>query len=233
MDEGTDGAGLRSIPARAGEPPPSNARRRRSKVYPRPCGGTWPKTTRRRPCRGLSPPVRGNHIDHRGRLRGRRHRVYPRPCGGTTSTIRQIVAPSGLSPPVRGNPWECHATPSLQGSIPARAGEPSPPPSASPGPSVYPRPCGGTPKGARACPYLRGLSPPVRGNHLPSGLISARGRSIPARAGEPANWQLLSGQLEVYPRPCGGTQSPLDPDFVSGGLSPPVRGNRAVVFSSA
>ena len=60
MDEGTDGAGLRSIPARAGEPCERCEPGQWPAVYPRPCGGTSTILTPVGPMVGLSPPVRGN-----------------------------------------------------------------------------------------------------------------------------------------------------------------------------
>ena len=90
-----------SIPAYAGEPPPTPASPRESRVYPRVCGGTpvsaWPSA----PHCGLSPRMRGNPTKARRhgyclrsipayagepghRMRLQLHsRVYPRVCGGT------------------------------------------------------------------------------------------------------------------------------------------------------
>ena len=51
---------IRSIPARAGEPPETDSPRRASKVYPRACGGTSPSSRKPLSSRGLSPRVRGN-----------------------------------------------------------------------------------------------------------------------------------------------------------------------------
>ena len=91
----------RSIPACAGEPPPTCETPRSPEVYPRVCGGTSMMTEISRCERGLSPRVRGNHGNHtcpsgasgsipacagEPRLGGRGaagRRVYPRVCGGT------------------------------------------------------------------------------------------------------------------------------------------------------
>ncbi len=51
-------------------------------------------------------------------------------------------------------------------------------------------------------------------------------RSIPARAGEPAHWNLWRRHSEVYPRACGGTAQVDDQLPRLLGLSPRVRGNR-------
>ena len=49
-----------SIPARAGEPPRTQPRRRKHEVYPRACGGTFSTAAPIAGCMGLSPRVRGN-----------------------------------------------------------------------------------------------------------------------------------------------------------------------------
>ncbi len=110
-------------------------------------------------------------------------------------------------------------------SIPARAGEPRPRPTAARRSAVYPRPCGGTTVATWCGSFFGGLSPPVRGNpggwRGPAAVLG----SIPARAGEPHDAPLGLSRLRVYPRPCGGTAFARASNPVSGGLSPPVRGN--------
>ena len=138
--------GQRSIPARAGEPPARGRRARPGRVYPRACGGTMPRTAAASNCRGLSPRVRGNQLamiqpptDVRSipARAGEPRRcfrvqlqpgVYPRACGGTASCKDPVVVQQpviGLSPRVRGNPAGGSTTVILDGSIPARAGEPA------------------------------------------------------------------------------------------------------------
>ena len=131
-----------SIPARAGEPPDSPGATPPPWVYPRPCGGTSSTDTVNLACKGLSPPVRGNPEKPRQTetlsrsiparagepppdgcpriIKG----VYPRPCGGTATSESQATKHPGLSPPVRGNHIKAALNFDLQGSIPARAGEP-------------------------------------------------------------------------------------------------------------
>ena len=172
----------RSIPAHAGEPRRAGRRRAVRSVYPRPRGGTnatWIDCPR---LYGLSPPTRGNLAhDASGRVwRGSipahagepahapdQHcprTVYPRPRGGTSRMSDADIRAQGLSPPTRGNPPRRARTIPSPGSIPAHAGEPTSPTTATPPQRVYPRPRGGT--GVR--PPLRwlcwGLSPPTRGN---------------------------------------------------------------------
>ena len=98
-----------SIPACAGEPLQHRYRRYRNWVYPRVCGGTNGHGPFKRKLIGLSPRVRGNHIetlvsrcagepaDQMGKW------VYPRVCGGTYPGYRMVIKNAGLSPRVRGN----------------------------------------------------------------------------------------------------------------------------------
>ena len=131
-----------SIPARAGEPNYVDANNAPFRVYPRACGGTTWWLERVLPEQGLSPRVRGNHIDVRallldpGSIPARAGEpintaaisticgVYPRACGGTIVKHEGGVAVRGLSPRVRGNRRDTLHRRELRGSIPARAGEP-------------------------------------------------------------------------------------------------------------
>ena len=95
-----------------------------------------------------------------------------------------------------------------QRSIPARAGEPSPPGPARRSSGVYPRTCGGTAlQSACRVASVTGLSPHVRGNLIPftRGFLGAG--SIPARAGEPGRpGERMRHPDRSIPRTCGGTQ---------------------------
>ena len=234
-----------SIPASAGEPDTGHAVHRRTRVYPRECGGTADVEERPGGAAGLSPRVRGNHAvgvarreirgsipasagePRRGKLDRRRSRVYPRECGGTHRQIALQRLGEGLSPRVRGNPAEQRPLRLAGGSIPASAGEPGSIPWCPWSARVYPRECGGT-----ALPFdptisARGLSPRVRGNRRAAkGEVAALG-SIPASAGEPASGRQSETPQGVYPRECGGTVAKGLPKRLALGLSPRVRGNPA------
>ena len=197
--------GERSIPACAGEPGAGNRPRRRTKVYPRVCGGTTPSLLSEIETDGLSPRVRGNRLFAAMGIPPTRSIpacagepapppaaapplwVYPRVCGGTDWTAPAPPPSTGLSPRVRGN----H------------------PPHTAP----------------RATP---GLSPRVRGNRLTSSNPATGRRSIPACAGEPKNWPKIGRFDAVHPRVCGGTGSIGASTISEQGLSPRVRGNLLV-----
>ena len=142
---GTERQGLGSIPACAGEPKAATERGSCARVYPRVCGGTGVYNSAAPSSPGLSPRVRGNPRAYRYtaaaagsipacageppkvRCRYGAARVYPRVCGGTLGIINRSINGDGLSPRVRGNLRLQDDLANRGGSIPACAGEPSPP----------------------------------------------------------------------------------------------------------
>ena len=236
----------RSIPACAGEPGPPREIWYTPAVYPRVCGGTSNASTCTRTTIGLSPRVRGNQVPtpwHSGAersipacagepvvrpLASVASPVYPRVCGGTGSFSTPTSPTCGLSPRVRGNQRLAAVARLVGGSIPACAGEPPAASCPSKWVRVYPRVCGGTPVKALVVAASSGLSPRVRGN--PFGLSSSHRplRSIPACAGKPAVCVAERGAIAVYPRVCGGTCLRSSSASFRSGLSPRVRGNRAL-----
>ena len=193
--------------------------------------------------RGLSPPTRGNRLTfgsasglsgsipaHAGEPHtlldnSRGDGVYPRPRGGTFQPLVIFGLSYGLSPPTRGNLSPRPPRGSAARSIPAHAGEPTPPTWSICARPVYPRPRGGTAARGVIFGTPRGLSPPTRGNPGRPVRPSAQLGSIPAHAGEPSAAVMLLAANEVYPRPRGGTDSGGWLDQPPGGLSPPTRGN--------
>ena len=219
-------ASLGSIPACAGEPSRRFPRIGNTRVYPRVCGGTCELRASSLTKVGLSPRVRGNHkyLTHYrlyhwsipacagepGLLdfRASGHTVYPRVCGGTMASSNASVADSGLSPRVRGNlNLLCHIKPPVR-SIPACAGEPLCLAWVVRLFEVYPRVCGGTSSTSSIRRGPHGLSPRVRGNQGAAVLEERDPRSIPACAGEPPAARTTLPQKTVYPRVCGGTDTP-------------------------
>ena len=134
----------------------------------------------------------------------------------------------GLSPRVRGNHDLVVVGQEAGGPIPASAGEPGLGLNAGTPPGAYPRECGGTSAALSSGLANRGLSPRVRGNR---GLRHRLGRGIgpiPASAGEPPYRNPDPDAARAYPRECGGTgRTKIGPGALQG-LSPRVRGNRAV-----
>ena len=133
----------------------------------------------------------------------------------------------GLSPRVRGNLQVPFVAISLDGSIPACAGEPLVTQAAPKVDKVYPRVCGGTGALPVVGGVVQGLSPRVRGNRRQAGLAQVLSGSIPACAGEPARETGIKGAGWVYPRVCGGTRSGAAAACTRRGLSPRVRGNHS------
>ena len=137
-------------------------------------------------------------------------------------------APStrGLSPRVRGSPPELPPPQSESGSIPACAGEPSARPSAPAPERVYPRVCGGAFPATVRSADESGLSPRVRGSHVPGVRHDRVQGSIPACAGEPRPPAPPDSGSRVYPRVCGGAVQFPFVGIGDRGLSPRVRGSR-------
>ena len=240
-----------SIPAHAGEPCSSVCRLACHAVYPRACGGTLPYDNIYSLDQGLSPRMRGNQLDGlQLDLRGRsipapageprdglgqasQVAVYPRACGGTDGPDLSDAWEQGLSPRLRGNLAPERPEQPRDGSIPAHAGEPPQNTGGYDEQPVYPRACGGTDIGVRRDSGECGLSPRMRGNPTPSKTLPAQLRSIPAHAGEPLGLAVVFQSLAVYPRACGGTVAGRDDDAPTRGLSPRMRGNRALAAYQA
>ena len=113
----------------------------------------------------------------------------------------------------------------LPGTLLARAGEPGSPSRRGPLPRVYPRASGGTRKSRFWWSPNWGLSPRERGNRVDRDRRGRCGRSIPARAGEPARCPALVSATGVYPRASGGTFWVIALAATYAGLSPRERGN--------
>ncbi len=187
------------------------------------CGGTRDAGMGARATHGLSPRVRGNHLDSIpapvsiGSIPAcagepaiwasllKQPPVYPRVCGGTHGAGAESRTYDGLSPRVRGNPRiDALAVPRHR-SIPACAGEPSLGVENFVTITVYPRVCGGTQYTRSMTSLAWGLSPRVRGNRRTRAPARHRPRSIPACAGEPPRPRSGRTRCAVYPRVCGGT----------------------------
>ena len=236
----------RSIPACAGEPSLPAPSRRRSRVYPRVCGGADDGIAGASPDGGLSPRVRGSleRRDQRtrrsgsipacaGEPRGRRTgrsltRVYPRVCGGARIGPVRVYLKQGLSPRVRGSPEQMQLLDHVAGSIPACAGEPWSQRQPSRARGVYPRVCGGASSVVRGVTASTGLSPRVRGSPDADHAGDVGQGSIPACAGEPRTRPAYWRSSRVYPRVCGGALALAGGQPADQGLSPRVRGSPGI-----
>ena len=245
VDEHRDGQ--RSIPARAGEPNSVNHLTGLFGVYPRSRGGTAvsagiileaiglsplargnPTNVLLRECRKGSIPARAGEPRSRARFPGARW-VYPRSRGGTSDLHRRQGRELGLSPLARGNPVNVQRDVRGDGSIPARAGEPTPDSASKKPPWVYPRSRGGTAQAREARVPFFGLSPLARGNRVCRAVPIDGAGSIPARAGEPRGDGRLLHRGKVYPRSRGGTHWVVPALRHRKGLSPLARGNRELL----
>ena len=126
---------------------------------------------------------------------------------------------------MRGNRWAKLSVLLKIGSIPAYAGEPRQPARISGCRGVYPRVCGGTRSEHAVREVANGLSPRMRGNLGGLRKHSPAIGSIPAYAGEPVPVSGVVGDVEVYPRVCGGTLGASAAHWGGSGLSPRMRGN--------
>ena len=153
--------------------------------------------------------------------------VYPRAGGGTQIAAAVAMVFQGLSPRGRGNRSRPDRRRGDGGSIPARAGEPSPASPAAPALRVYPRAGGGTKATAKEVECFWGLSPRGRGNLATTASAASSIGSIPARAGEPPFFCPHFLESRVYPRAGGGTPPGFSGPSSKPGLSPRGRGNRA------
>ena len=129
---------------------------------------------------------------------------------------------------MRGNQGGYNHDTTIDGSIPACAGEPIARHHQTNPPKVYPRVCGGTVDKMYTLPDIPGLSPRMRGNRLELLVGLPRHGSIPAYAGEPGTAAGGGRQPEVYPRVCGGTRQGKEGKWNIRGLSPRMRGNPVV-----
>ena len=147
-------------------------------------------------------------------------------CGATRPARALEKPPWGLSPRVRGNQLRHCPAPSVNGPIPACAGQPWVNWDSMLGLGAYPRVCGAT--AAQRIQNFRalGLSPRVRGNHVQDFKQELSKGPIPACAGQPCFTLIIIWRDWAYPRVCGATVLGAFDVSAGTGLSPRVRGNR-------
>ena len=202
-----------SIPASAGQPPPTvdrpsqrpglsprvrgnhrdstGSRWRLSKVYPRECGATSVQLPGEYKVQGSIPASAGQPDGRLPWSRNLSEAVYPRECGATAYSSAGQMTPCkncGLSPRVRGNRQVQRRDDFHWGSIPASAGQP----------------CANWRHSTlgRSIPASAGqpLLEPSRSLRMPSGLSPRVRGNLPA-----APWPVMQRDRAVYPRECGAT----------------------------
>ena len=151
--------------------------------------------------------------------------AYPRSRGGTKGGHLEYWGHWGLSPLTRGNLITMSFSSTIQGPIPAHAGEPLLAAQRLLTTGAYPRSRGGTMASLVISEEVMGLSPLTRGNLQALPGIEGRQGPIPAHAGEPLHSRCPIGPSRAYPRSRGGTNSMQSSLALLLGLSPLTRGN--------
>ena len=151
--------------------------------------------------------------------------VHPRVCGearwqGATCSTR-----AGPSPRVRGSPGLADGQQQRVGSIPACAGKPTWPATATTFRRVHPRVCGEAVTASRQRRLAYGPSPRVRGSREVERAKQVAHGSIPACAGKPSCTPRASGGRAVHPRVCGEAFMTRIDVTLPLGPSPRVRGS--------
>ena len=215
---------VRSIPACAGKPLPTQGVGDPSSVHPRVCGEARGAGDVPGHLRGSIPACAGKPGTARGRSRV--SRVHPRVCGEASRNRCRLVRHRGPSPRVRGSPGHRRPRPARDGSIPACAGKPSMPASKARVIRVHPRVCGEADWEAALTLVENGPSPRVRGSLAVRAVAAPRPGSIPACAGKPSPGERRHRPSGVHPRVCGEAASGVADRRGSPGPSPRVRGSR-------
>ena len=234
----------RSIPAWAGETITQYNDNYLAAVYPRVGGGNGAYDQRTGMQTGLSPRGRGKLRQPAAcaRIAGsipawagetglsdgtlRACQVYPRVGGGNLVFSKPERKHKGLSPRGRGKRAARPYGRRRGRSIPAWAGETTPPMTPTSACWVYPRVGGGNWRGRSFRVHFGGLSPRGRGK-LPRGNgVGETRRSIPAWAGETCAGTSVVCSQEVYPRVGGGNIHDAAYPEIREGLSPRGRGKQ-------
>ena len=234
-----------SIPAWAGETPPTYGVGGGLEVYPRVGGGNFTYRSCARSTAGLSPRGRGKLSQCAGSpcrrgsipawagetpprfVRSIAIAVYPRVGGGNRLEQRRKRLPRGLSPRGRGKHVHDGGERAAVGSIPAWAGETQGLRQRVHRDGVYPRVGGGNLRGRENYLYITGLSPRGRGKLARAVSPTFSDRSIPAWAGETPRSRRKPSVWAVYPRVGGGNDYRSVIGRVGDGLSPRGRGKRS------
>ena len=215
-------AGLRFIPAHAGNTRSRTSRRSGGSVHPRSRGEHLIALNKARQKIGSSPLTRGTR---QGQLHLQANQlVHPRSRGEHDVVKCRHAKPGGSSPLTRGTPLRSYRRPPGVRFIPAHAGNTTAVAEARAGSAVHPRSRGEhIPPPCSAC-QNDGSSPLTRGTHNGSWMESRCERFIPAHAGNTIRRPVRRSRLSVHPRSRGEhkTKSPKRKPWC--GSSPLTRG---------
>ena len=236
------GIGGRIIPARAGQTRCLVSERQVSPDHPRACGANAVGCPRCRGVRGSSPRVRGK--PHGLAIPGVQVRIiparagqtsppimvygwptdHPRACGANYCSARLKSRAHGSSPRVRGKPDRVVRVPDVGRIIPARAGQTMRHRPPNHEHADHPRACGANKAWDGTSAPPDGSSPRVRGKLCDVLGEHARGRIIPARAGQTGACQTSTVAGSDHPRACGANRGGCHHHPHTAGSSPRVRG---------
>ncbi len=151
--------------------------------------------------------------------------VHPRSRGATAAVGGFVLLRMGPSPLTRGNLDRLPLAVGGPGSIPAHAGQPSPPGDLEDADRVHPRSRGATGFTGDEMTAQGGPSPLTRGNHLEHRRDVRQVGSIPAHAGQPGLEFRPTRRRRVHPRSRGATRGVVGAGVLHLGPSPLTRGN--------
>ncbi len=199
------GAGVRIIPAHAGQTGNGRGASRRPADHPRTCGANVVGVVVAMGCSGSSPHMRGKRTwrllrqtlfriipAHAGQtdlasVAADAFSDHPRTCGANQRTVRALHDQTGSSPHMRGK---------LPRGLRARMS-----------PADHPRTCGANGAWGNEAYLEQGSSPHMRGKPPTGPDPFARRRIIPAHAGQ-TRGELVVGALDAdHPRTCGANSA--------------------------
>ena len=238
-------AGLRIIPARAGQTVGGSCNPCSCPDHPRACGANLQEIAGTCPVPGSSPRVRGKRVVRdrvtilpriiparagqttRGDGITHSRSDHPRACGANYRASPQTNHRNGSSPRVRGKLPVTWFLPLELRIIPARAGQTTARGLSCKGRPDHPRACGANDEPRADWPDSCGSSPRVRGKRSDARLRVRAGRIIPARAGQTQGVRAAVAPIPDHPRACGANGRRLHVDVVHLGSSPRVRGKQS------
>ena len=244
-DPGGGVAGVRIIPAHAGQTSPATRPAGRAPDHPRACGANtlrrWVMPSRS----GSSPRMRGKQRTghrvqaarriipaHAGQTKPAWHRSlmpsdHPRACGANSGQPQTGGDDFGSSPRMRGKPAARSRRVMRVRIIPAHAGQTSAAARAGWSRPDHPRACGANVLTLHLHHAASGSSPRMRGKRLDFKGFELKSRIIPAHAGQTTTTGACDAATKDHPRACGANAKWLRSCPAPSGSSPRMRGKLA------